>query len=173
MWHYRDLSFFIHIYSFQSNIFFFFNDTATTEIYTRSIVGSVRCVQETATKEMADQNKKLNEEIKQLSEQGIKAVEQYNKSYKLYSQNFSKATRMTMNINLPHCKRILSEYLEKLESDVDVLRKQFKTEKSASKFIKDFLALKMNYHRTKFIFCLLYTSPSPRDLSTSRMPSSA
>eukprot|EP00831_Metopus_contortus_P077283 TRINITY_DN7212_c0_g1_i2.p1 TRINITY_DN7212_c0_g1~~TRINITY_DN7212_c0_g1_i2.p1 ORF type:complete len:555 (-),score=133.33 TRINITY_DN7212_c0_g1_i2:49-1713(-) len=28
-------------------VFFFFNDTATTEIYTRSIVGSVRCVQET------------------------------------------------------------------------------------------------------------------------------
>ena len=25
----------------------------------------------------------------------------------------------------------------------------------------------------KGIFCLLYTSPSPRDLSTSRMPSSA
>eukprot|EP00831_Metopus_contortus_P036290 TRINITY_DN28750_c0_g1_i2.p2 TRINITY_DN28750_c0_g1~~TRINITY_DN28750_c0_g1_i2.p2 ORF type:complete len:126 (-),score=50.92 TRINITY_DN28750_c0_g1_i2:15-392(-) len=30
-----------------SFFFFFFNDTATTEIYTRSIVGSVRCVQET------------------------------------------------------------------------------------------------------------------------------
>mgnify|MGYP003381669849 CR=1 FL=1 len=27
--------------------FFFFNDTATTEIYTRSLVGSVRCVKET------------------------------------------------------------------------------------------------------------------------------
>ena len=26
---------------------------------------------------------------------------------------------------------------------------------------------------TGLIFCLLYTSPSPRDLSTSRMPSSA
>ena len=26
---------------------------------------------------------------------------------------------------------------------------------------------------TVFYFCLLYTSPSPRDLSTSRMPSSA
>src|SRR5678815_3459809 len=26
---------------------FFFNDTATTEIYTRSLVGSVRCVEET------------------------------------------------------------------------------------------------------------------------------
>eukprot|EP00831_Metopus_contortus_P052827 TRINITY_DN44375_c0_g1_i1.p1 TRINITY_DN44375_c0_g1~~TRINITY_DN44375_c0_g1_i1.p1 ORF type:complete len:175 (-),score=30.44 TRINITY_DN44375_c0_g1_i1:2-526(-) len=31
------------------SLFFFFNDTATTEIYTRSIVGSVRCVQETGT----------------------------------------------------------------------------------------------------------------------------
>eukprot|EP01016_Furgasonia_blochmanni_P007686 TRINITY_DN1307_c0_g1_i6.p1 TRINITY_DN1307_c0_g1~~TRINITY_DN1307_c0_g1_i6.p1 ORF type:complete len:230 (-),score=43.05 TRINITY_DN1307_c0_g1_i6:183-872(-) len=30
------------------NTFFFFNDTATTEIYTEQIVGSVRCVQETA-----------------------------------------------------------------------------------------------------------------------------
>eukprot|EP00831_Metopus_contortus_P052906 TRINITY_DN44439_c0_g1_i1.p1 TRINITY_DN44439_c0_g1~~TRINITY_DN44439_c0_g1_i1.p1 ORF type:complete len:173 (-),score=46.83 TRINITY_DN44439_c0_g1_i1:6-524(-) len=30
-------------------VFLFFNDTATTEIYTRSIVGSVRCVQETGT----------------------------------------------------------------------------------------------------------------------------
>eukprot|EP00825_Cyclidium_porcatum_P036158 TRINITY_DN38041_c0_g1_i1.p2 TRINITY_DN38041_c0_g1~~TRINITY_DN38041_c0_g1_i1.p2 ORF type:complete len:110 (+),score=26.38 TRINITY_DN38041_c0_g1_i1:120-449(+) len=28
-------------------MFFFFNDTATTEIYTLHIVGSVRCVQET------------------------------------------------------------------------------------------------------------------------------
>eukprot|EP00831_Metopus_contortus_P062593 TRINITY_DN54767_c0_g1_i1.p1 TRINITY_DN54767_c0_g1~~TRINITY_DN54767_c0_g1_i1.p1 ORF type:complete len:166 (+),score=0.02 TRINITY_DN54767_c0_g1_i1:63-560(+) len=35
---------YIHI----SLVCFFFNDTATTEIYTRSIVGSVRCVQETA-----------------------------------------------------------------------------------------------------------------------------
>eukprot|EP00825_Cyclidium_porcatum_P000968 TRINITY_DN10422_c0_g1_i2.p1 TRINITY_DN10422_c0_g1~~TRINITY_DN10422_c0_g1_i2.p1 ORF type:complete len:348 (-),score=63.45 TRINITY_DN10422_c0_g1_i2:30-1073(-) len=31
--------------------FFFFNDTATTEIYTLHIVGSVRCVQETAVRQ--------------------------------------------------------------------------------------------------------------------------
>eukprot|EP00825_Cyclidium_porcatum_P010520 TRINITY_DN15388_c0_g1_i2.p2 TRINITY_DN15388_c0_g1~~TRINITY_DN15388_c0_g1_i2.p2 ORF type:complete len:112 (+),score=30.55 TRINITY_DN15388_c0_g1_i2:81-416(+) len=31
-------------------LFFFFNDTATTEIYTLHIVGSVRCVQETEYK---------------------------------------------------------------------------------------------------------------------------
>eukprot|EP00825_Cyclidium_porcatum_P028457 TRINITY_DN3070_c0_g1_i2.p2 TRINITY_DN3070_c0_g1~~TRINITY_DN3070_c0_g1_i2.p2 ORF type:complete len:109 (-),score=21.50 TRINITY_DN3070_c0_g1_i2:182-508(-) len=32
-----------------SQCFFFFNDTATTEIYTLHIVGSVRCVQETVS----------------------------------------------------------------------------------------------------------------------------
>ena len=30
-----------------------------------------------------------------------------------------------------------------------------------------------SYTLGQFLFCLLYTSPSPRDLSTSRMPSSA
>eukprot|EP00831_Metopus_contortus_P061466 TRINITY_DN53321_c0_g1_i1.p1 TRINITY_DN53321_c0_g1~~TRINITY_DN53321_c0_g1_i1.p1 ORF type:complete len:292 (+),score=58.34 TRINITY_DN53321_c0_g1_i1:38-913(+) len=39
---------------------FFFNDTATTEIYTRSIVGSVRCVQET------DQRRVHGEELKKM-----------------------------------------------------------------------------------------------------------
>ena len=35
--------------------------------------------------------------------------------------------------------------------------------------------LKTNYNQKEVYFlpCLLYTSPSPRDLSTSRMPSSA
>ncbi|GAB5780696.1 hypothetical protein JMUB7523_26540 [Staphylococcus aureus] len=32
---------------FASGTRFFFNDTATTEIYTRKIVGSVRCVSDT------------------------------------------------------------------------------------------------------------------------------
>ena len=30
-----------------------------------------------------------------------------------------------------------------------------------------------HFEKILFLFCLLYTSPSPRDLSTSRMPSSA
>ena len=32
---------------------------------------------------------------------------------------------------------------------------------------------KMKKQKIKYKHCLLYTSPSPRDLSTSRMPSSA
>eukprot|EP00825_Cyclidium_porcatum_P049905 TRINITY_DN8739_c0_g1_i3.p1 TRINITY_DN8739_c0_g1~~TRINITY_DN8739_c0_g1_i3.p1 ORF type:complete len:135 (+),score=30.10 TRINITY_DN8739_c0_g1_i3:62-466(+) len=39
--------FFYNSYLPVSSSFFFFNDTATTEIYTLHIVGSVRCVQET------------------------------------------------------------------------------------------------------------------------------
>ena len=33
--------------------------------------------------------------------------------------------------------------------------------------------LKATVERLRMVACLLYTSPSPRDLSTSRMPSSA
>eukprot|EP00831_Metopus_contortus_P021739 TRINITY_DN19785_c0_g1_i2.p2 TRINITY_DN19785_c0_g1~~TRINITY_DN19785_c0_g1_i2.p2 ORF type:complete len:103 (+),score=16.78 TRINITY_DN19785_c0_g1_i2:34-342(+) len=79
---------------------FFFNDTATTEIYTRSIVGSVRCVQE------------------------------------------------TVNV-LDKLKHIPKLSIEQIE---------------INKLIQILLQIKS---------CLLYTSPSPRDLSTSRMPSSA
>eukprot|EP00825_Cyclidium_porcatum_P023820 TRINITY_DN26417_c0_g2_i1.p6 TRINITY_DN26417_c0_g2~~TRINITY_DN26417_c0_g2_i1.p6 ORF type:complete len:102 (+),score=14.95 TRINITY_DN26417_c0_g2_i1:62-367(+) len=42
--------------------FFFFKDTATTEIYTLHIVGSVRCVQETvSTQSTWDSNKHTHE----------------------------------------------------------------------------------------------------------------
>eukprot|EP00825_Cyclidium_porcatum_P050527 TRINITY_DN9040_c0_g1_i3.p2 TRINITY_DN9040_c0_g1~~TRINITY_DN9040_c0_g1_i3.p2 ORF type:complete len:137 (-),score=35.44 TRINITY_DN9040_c0_g1_i3:250-660(-) len=42
---------------FQQVLFFFFNDTATTEIYTLHIVGSVRCVQETDAEYMGQTKK--------------------------------------------------------------------------------------------------------------------
>eukprot|EP00825_Cyclidium_porcatum_P002136 TRINITY_DN10984_c0_g1_i1.p1 TRINITY_DN10984_c0_g1~~TRINITY_DN10984_c0_g1_i1.p1 ORF type:complete len:120 (+),score=25.31 TRINITY_DN10984_c0_g1_i1:2-361(+) len=44
-----DSSYLIQMFLFFID-FFFFNDTATTEIYTLHIVGSVRCVQETEIK---------------------------------------------------------------------------------------------------------------------------
>ena len=40
-------------------------------------------------------------------------------------------------------------------------------------FVIVLLALSLGYLVNRVIDCLLYTSPSPRDLSTSRMPSSA
>ena len=37
----------------------------------------------------------------------------------------------------------------------------------------DFKDIDLDEYLVKYVNCLLYTSPSPRDLSTSRMPSSA
>ena len=42
-------------------------------------------------------------------------------------------------------------------------------EKEGHKYVEEYELIKVNEHKS----CLLYTSPSPRDLSTSRMPSSA
>ena len=38
---------------------------------------------------------------------------------------------------------------------------------------QNFTPLKLSFGKSNYNTCLLYTSPSPRDLSTSRMPSSA
>ena len=40
-------------------------------------------------------------------------------------------------------------------------------------FSKDGKVIKNYEHKGKYVVCLLYTSPSPRDNTTSRMPSSA
>ena len=50
-----------------------------------------------------------------------------------------------------------------------VIRKVDVTDESEVKDLFDFVSSEFGY----FDICLLYTSPSPRDLSTSRMPSSA
>ena len=47
------------------------------------------------------------------------------------------------------------------------------TEAKVSIFDRGFLMADAVYEVTSVLGCLLYTSPSPRDLSTSRMPSSA
>ena len=56
---------------------------------------------------------------------------------------------------IPTEKDLRKKYGEWVYGDREVLRKKFKNDKHA------------------YRNCLLYTSPSPRDLSTSRMPSSA
>ena len=53
----------------------------------------------------------------------------------------------------------------------EVALEKFKMGASAAKNLnRSTMVVETN---TKYINCLLYTSPSPRDLSTSRMPSSA
>ena len=72
---------------------------------------------------------------------------------------FGKQTSNVNNkneINLPE--------IDKLEDIKDY---------SIFRAIADSEALRLKYSNSDIYNCLLYTSPSPRDLSTSRMPSSA
>eukprot|EP00831_Metopus_contortus_P022840 TRINITY_DN20545_c0_g2_i1.p1 TRINITY_DN20545_c0_g2~~TRINITY_DN20545_c0_g2_i1.p1 ORF type:complete len:117 (+),score=21.59 TRINITY_DN20545_c0_g2_i1:64-414(+) len=113
--------------------FFFFNDTASTEIYTRSIVGSVRCVQETGT---AFRRKLIQDRMS---------------LFRTLLSRFSSSSGQRFQKALPE------------------LRAQFTQ-------IGLYLSLTLTFlspHVLCVDTCLLYTSPSPRDLSTSRMPSSA
>ena len=48
------------------------------------------------------------------------------------------------------------------------------TEADSAQMYEDCRAAGINFFDTAYVYtCLLYTSPSPRDISTSRMPSSA
>ena len=58
----------------------------------------------------------------------------------------------------------LSKFAEQEEQFIELLNKKVKEYQKIRSFINPV---------TEFFGCLLYTSPSPRDLSTSRMPSSA
>eukprot|EP00831_Metopus_contortus_P057130 TRINITY_DN4964_c0_g1_i1.p1 TRINITY_DN4964_c0_g1~~TRINITY_DN4964_c0_g1_i1.p1 ORF type:complete len:283 (+),score=42.68 TRINITY_DN4964_c0_g1_i1:83-931(+) len=60
--------------------FFFFNDTATTEIYTRSIVGSVRCVQETGINAEYMGQKNMEYPIEKIRGVNLVDVEPYSPS---------------------------------------------------------------------------------------------
>ena len=57
-------------------------------------------------------------------------------------------------------------------STFDVKTSRFFLGQSTTQFVSGALG-NLEISSSNFHFCLLYTSPSPRDLSTSRMPSSA
>ena len=77
-------------------------------------------------------------------------------------------------------KDIHPEYREVLFHDISVdeyflLRSTLKTDKTKEWEGKEYpyYTVEVSSASHPFYTCLLYTSPSPRDLSTSRMPSSA
>ena len=81
--------------------------------------------------------------------------------------------------------------LKKVEKGGDALKRPIKTWSRSSTIVPEFVGLKFEIHNGKkfipitisdemvghklgeFAPCLLYTSPSPRDRTRSRMPSSA
>eukprot|EP00831_Metopus_contortus_P066630 TRINITY_DN59442_c0_g1_i1.p1 TRINITY_DN59442_c0_g1~~TRINITY_DN59442_c0_g1_i1.p1 ORF type:complete len:155 (+),score=21.08 TRINITY_DN59442_c0_g1_i1:51-515(+) len=137
--------------------FFFFNDTATTEIYTRSIVGSVRCVQETGYQ------RRVHGGV-QLYEAGFVCIFSTFLLYSLirfFGRGFRVLDVLLNNMYLIYFQRLYFIPSILLLVIFDFLELTFI-------LLMDQTSLYLTIYT-----CLLYTSPSPRDLSTSRMPSSA
>ena len=79
-----------------------------------------------------------------------------------------------MIVYLNDHKKPTRELLQLINNLVKVAGHKINSNKSvAFLYSKDKQAEKEIGEMTPFTICLLYTSPSPRDLSTSRMPSSA
>ena len=76
---------------------------------------------------------------------------------------------------LPIAINVINKAVDKIPEDLDDLLKKFVVallKKAAAKSgnkVDDLLVAQLE----KALFCLLYTSPSPRDMRRSRMPSSA
>ena len=85
------------------------------------------------------------------------------KEYKIFNLKIAEKNGLDGISKLPKSLKVLLENLLRYEDDITVDRKQILA-------IKEWLK---NKKSNTEIACLLYTSPSPRDLSTSRMPSSA
>eukprot|EP00831_Metopus_contortus_P071953 TRINITY_DN65703_c0_g1_i2.p1 TRINITY_DN65703_c0_g1~~TRINITY_DN65703_c0_g1_i2.p1 ORF type:complete len:108 (-),score=15.72 TRINITY_DN65703_c0_g1_i2:530-853(-) len=91
---------------------FFFNETATTEIYTRSIVGSVRCVQETATKPR--------------SSRSIEGVELFTLGERILVRIFIQEEFTSLSLRSILKNSLNSERSKKFFSDpIDIIFKEF------------------------------------------------
>ena len=95
----------------------------------------------------------------------------------VFSNLYADALRGFLMLDLPACADVLKASIRKLGAQFPTLATERETQiaKQAISFDdcdNDFFRL-VNDLKVEDKICLLYTSPSPRDLSTSRMPSSA
>ena len=93
------------------------------------------------------------------------------------SAKLVKELRDRTGLGMMECKKALQEADGDIETAIDNLRKsgQAKAAKKAGNIAADGAIIIAQEGNKALLLevCLLYTSPSPRDLSTSRMPSSA
>eukprot|EP00825_Cyclidium_porcatum_P009251 TRINITY_DN1468_c0_g1_i1.p2 TRINITY_DN1468_c0_g1~~TRINITY_DN1468_c0_g1_i1.p2 ORF type:complete len:185 (-),score=34.67 TRINITY_DN1468_c0_g1_i1:97-651(-) len=167
--------------------FFFFNDTATTEIYTLHIVGSVRCVQETGT---------YKRQISSLTSYGLSDVLKMRPVSYFLKNDITN--RFQIGFIAQEMKKIIPEVVEGEDGKmglaypklipvlVNAIKEQqdiIKSQEAKIKSLEDRLsALEAKFGKQSYIFtvylfekntfyegnkkcngCLLYTSPSPRD----------
>ena len=110
------------------------------------------------------------------------------KRYDLMNSVNTRGTFMTTKLALPYLKESENGHVIMLSPPLDMATKWFANHVGysiakfgmsmcvlgfAGEFKRHGIAVNALWPRTTIATCLLYTSPSPRDLSTSRMPSSA
>ena len=83
-----------------------------------------------------------------------------------------KFNRKILSGNQPTKKYISKKRLREDEIDFDELR-SYRLDRLRNELKKNNIEACILFDPVNVRYCLLYTSPSPRDLSTSRMPSSA
>ena len=116
-------------------------------------------------REMAKDIEDKNEMIERKENE----VELARKELLIKGEVISRFENKLQEMKMTESERELNEsqthlQVRKLENEIEILRENMLTQENDGK-IKE--------NEMKNMSCLLYTSPSPRDLSTSRMPSSA
>ena len=86
-------------------------------------------------------------------------------------EDMKSLSRFTEKILSTEEHKLASSY--KGEKLIKFLAKQFAGKEAISKAFGTGIREPILFKDIEILSCLLYTSPSPRDLSTSRMPSSA
>ena len=97
-------------------------------------------------------------------------VSKNNKEYKIFTSNFDEIEKAENLEKDDEIKKLRNNLDQQLTSFQDVITKL------ANKLQRQLLARQnrsWEYDLEEGLFCLLYTSPSPRDVEESRMPSSA
>ena len=79
-------------------------------------------------------------------------------------------TRDNVEVQIKRKYEMLTEKLREASADIEKYQTQLNITK---KGISHILTCLLTYLLTWCMYCLLYTSPSPRDATLSRMPSSA
>eukprot|EP00831_Metopus_contortus_P010984 TRINITY_DN14323_c0_g1_i1.p2 TRINITY_DN14323_c0_g1~~TRINITY_DN14323_c0_g1_i1.p2 ORF type:complete len:183 (-),score=39.10 TRINITY_DN14323_c0_g1_i1:101-649(-) len=171
---------------------FFFNDTATTEIYTRSIVGSVRCVQETGInaeymgmqRQQKDLQTKPNARLTGASFDAkhldrFLQTEYGDKGAYMVPPTPPEQKGLTVGVGkglggeeYADLQQRTIQMQSNVRPDPCFLTVPRQMRKDANHGVNE-KPMGMVHRQELPKTCLLYTSPSPRDLSTSRMPSSA
>ena len=114
--------------------------------------------------------KKLSEKKeKKISEKKEKEIEKKEKETEKSKNKYDVQTDVESDGNDNACVKMSTHFIEILQKTIHDGDEEvfFDTLKKTP------LAVNLHYMHFLFYTCLLYTSPSPRDLSTSRMPSSA